>query len=119
MDQIGPSAFKVDFPGLKNVHPVFHASLLEPYKQSGEIPHPEAPKQHELGEFGDDVYYVDKIVDQRKNENDQWEYLVKWTGYPESENTWEPAANVTQKSLRELWATTKQIPRRRGARRRK
>lgn len=119
LDQIGPSAFKVDFPGLKNVHPVFHASLLEPYKQSGEIPHPEAPKQHELGEYGDDVYYVDKIVDQRKNENDQWEYLVKWTGYPESENTWEPATNVTQKSLREFWEKTKQIPRRRGARRRK
>ncbi|USP74003.1 retrotransposon nucleocapsid protein [Curvularia clavata] len=112
-EQIGPSAFKVDMPGLKNVHPVFHASLLEQYHPPGDIPHPEVPTQHELGETGDDVYLVDKIVGHRKNKDDQWEYLVKWTGYPDSENTWEPAANVTQKTLQEFWNKSNQVPRRR------
>jgi hypothetical protein len=37
MGQISLSTFKVDVPGLNNVHPVFHASLLEPFKQRGTI----------------------------------------------------------------------------------
>lgn len=110
--QIGPTAFKVDLPGLKSVHPVFHASLLEPYRQNESIPHPKVASQHQVGEYGDDVYYVDKILDHRKNSDDQWEYLVKWTGYPDSENTWEPAANITQKSLNEFWKKSNQMAKR-------
>jgi hypothetical protein len=37
MGQISLSTFKVDVPGLNNVYPVFHASLLEPFKQRGTI----------------------------------------------------------------------------------
>ena len=35
----------------------------------------------------------DFIVDSRKV-NGQLEYLVKWKGYPQEENTWEPVANL-------------------------
>jgi hypothetical protein len=87
VDQIGPSAFKVDLPGLKNVHPVFHVSLLEPYNPSRLIPHPEAPTHDTLREFGDDVYEVEEILDRKQNEDDQWTYLIKWAGYPDEENS--------------------------------
>lgn len=35
------------------------------------------------------LYEIDKIVKKRKNM-----YLIKWTGYPSSENTWEPEENI-------------------------
>ena len=103
VDQIGPSAFRVDLPGLNSVHPVFHASLLEPFDPKGTIPHPEAPKRDTLREFGDDVYEVERLVDRRRNEDDQWEYLIKWVGYPEEENSWEPGPNISANTLQKFW----------------
>jgi hypothetical protein len=100
---VGPSSFKVDLPGLQNVHPVFHASLLEPYSPEGAIPHPTMPIQDTLREHRDDVYEVERIVDRRRNEDDQWEYLIKWTGYPEEENSWERGANISANTLQKFW----------------
>lgn len=102
-DQIGSTTFRVDLPGLGSVHPVFHASLLEPYRPEGTIPHPSALKQDTLREYGDDVYEVEQILDRRRNEDDQWEYLIKWAGYPEEENSWERGANISANALQKFW----------------
>jgi hypothetical protein len=37
-----------------------------------------------------DVYIVEDIVDDRVNDDGHVEYLVKWKGFSEDENTWEP-----------------------------
>jgi hypothetical protein len=87
LTQIGPSAFKVDVPGLNNVHPVFHASLLEPFMPRESIPHPDMPITDTLRSYGNDVYEVDEILNRRRTEDDQWEYLVKWKGYNQEENS--------------------------------
>ena len=68
------------------VHPVFHKKLLE-----------RAPPDAELAtdiELEDDEYEVEEIRDLRKVGR-QWKYLVKWQGWPESQNTWEPKENLT------------------------
>ena len=39
------------------------------------------------------TYEVEKVVDS-KGSGKNVEYLVKWEGFPSSENTWEPAANL-------------------------
>ena len=41
-----------------------------------------------------EVYVVEAILDERQRRG-KLEYLVKWEGYPWSENSWEPAENVT------------------------
>ena len=41
----------------------------------------------------DDVYEVESIVDVREIEG-EIEYLIKWKGYPPSENTWEPKQSL-------------------------
>ena len=69
MAQYGPSAFKVDLPGLQNIHPVFHASLLEPFNPSSQIPHPEVEIAETLTSLGDDTWEVERIIKRRKDES--------------------------------------------------
>ena len=40
-----------------------------------------------------DEYVVESIVDKRIS-NNIVEYRVKWRGYTDEENTWEPAVNL-------------------------
>ncbi len=47
----------------------------------------------------EEVYIVEKVVGKRKAKNGKIEYLVKWQGYGEADNTWEPAANILTKIL--------------------
>jgi hypothetical protein len=43
-------------------------------------------------------YEIEKIVNHRKFRKG-FRYLVKWKGYPESENTWEPPENFDDKTI--------------------
>lgn len=42
---------------------------------------------------GEEEYSVEKILEKRLHHG-KVEYLIKWEGYPDSENTWEPQANL-------------------------
>ena len=78
----------------KPVHPVFHVSLLE--KANPNTPIVTKAEIH----TEDGEYEVERILEQ----DSQGQYLVKWKGYPHSENTWEPIENLTHcaKELREF-----------------
>ena len=110
--QIGPTSFRVDLPGLKSVHPVFHASLLEPFDPKGLIPHPDTPIVDTLRTFGDDVWEVDTILERKQDDTGQWLYHVKWTGFPDSENSWEPGVNISSNTLKQFWDKEKMTPKR-------
>jgi hypothetical protein len=74
------------------IHPVFHVSLLEPYREStilGRLPAPPPP----IKINGEEEFEVSKIIDSRINRR-RLEYLVHWQGYEVSERTWEPTANL-------------------------
>lgn len=103
MARIGPNAYRVDAPELKGIHPVFHVSLLEPFTPRGAIKSQSKLPVDTLRTFGDDVYYVEKILDRRTSSVGTWEYLVKWEGYPETENSWEPGPNISANALNEFW----------------
>ncbi|AFN82627.1 chromobox protein [Encephalitozoon romaleae SJ-2008] len=45
-----------------------------------------------------DIYTVDKIVGHRRRRGTK-QYLVKWEGYSDSENTWEDEKNIFCKKL--------------------
>ena len=51
---------------------------------------------------GYDEYQVESIIDQR-NKDGITEYLVKWLGYDDDKNTWEPHAHVADLMALDIW----------------
>lgn len=73
-----------------SIHPVFHVSLLEPYYQR-----PGAEPREPPGILidGETEYLVEAILDKRTYYG-KVQYLVKWEGYADTENSWEPSEHL-------------------------
>jgi Chromo (CHRromatin Organisation MOdifier) domain len=89
----GNLAFRLELSAsMGRIHPVFHASLLEPYQKTSwaeRLQEPPPPIEVE----GELEYEVREILDS-KMERERLFYLVDWVGYGPEERTWEPATNV-------------------------
>lgn len=89
---VNPLAYKLKLPSSMKIWPVFHASLLHPYKETTfhrpnfTLPLPELIDNEEEWE-------VEVIIADRKHYGKD-QFLVKWRGYPTSDNTWEPRENI-------------------------
>jgi len=91
--KLGPVTFELELPKAMRIHPVFHISLLEPSHTNAR------PGPVEIDEETQEPRYeVERIIDCQPIDG-QPHYLVKWLGYDESENTWEPEANLTQETI--------------------
>src|SRR5579863_5234085 len=91
---ISPVAYQLQLPHQWNIHPVFHASLLTPYVETDSHgPNYSRPPPDLIS--GEAEYEVEQIRSHRRHGRwKQLQYLLKWKGYPESDNTWEPADQV-------------------------
>ena len=103
LERIGRQAYRLDLgKWKKRIHPVFHVSLLEPYRgrPGAATRQPDA----EINEEGFEEWEVEAIVAHRtrryRGKTVKKEYLIKWKGYPSYENSWEPRANL--KNAKEL-----------------
>ena len=67
------------------VHPVFHVSLLKLYKGSN------YPNKHPPSEIigNNEKYEIKEVLDSHCLHR-YVQYLVKWKGYPDCDNQWEP-----------------------------
>ncbi len=105
---ISQVAYELELPSTMHIHPVFHVSKLKVVKDSGSaLPGrsvaeqaPERPPPELINEDGEEEWEVERILKKRtvkrgKNSK-RIEYLVQWRGYPEWEQTWEPARNLAQ-----------------------
>jgi hypothetical protein len=86
------SAYKLELPPRMRIHPVFHASLLTPYR-ANTIPGRVQPPPPAVIVDGVEEYEVESILDSRIR-NQRLEYLIDWTGYSPDERTWETATDV-------------------------
>jgi hypothetical protein len=84
IEKISSSAYRLEIPATWKIHNVFYVGLLKEYR--GETPTEPVqipPLMHEVEEFE-----VEEVRNHRSTEKGL-EFLVKWRGYTEEENTWQ------------------------------
>src|SRR5258707_10393540 len=92
--EVSPVAYQLNLPASWTIHDVFHASLLLPY-QENTTHGPNFSKPPPDLIQGTEEYEVEHLVNHRRHGKSRTlQYFVKWKGYPESDNTWEPAQNI-------------------------
>ena len=81
---------KLKLPASFRIHDVINVSRLRPYKPPtpGQMTTPPEPVEIK----GEPEYKVEEVLDSRLKQG-KLEYLVKWSGYTEDHNTWEPEEN--------------------------
>ncbi|RMZ86289.1 hypothetical protein DV736_g6486, partial [Chaetothyriales sp. CBS 134916] len=87
IDIIGSQAYKLDLPPQVRVHPVFHVSLLEPYR----LREGEDPAAHNLPEVMPDgtlEYEVEAIMDDRTIHGTT-QYRCRWKSWGPEHDTWQ------------------------------
>jgi hypothetical protein len=94
IQEVSPVAYQLELPWTWGIHDIFHSSLLSPYHETTQHglnfswPPPELIKDEE-------EYEVKAIRNHRRfGHSNALQYLIKWQGYPKSNNTWELADNV-------------------------
>ncbi|KAB5587867.1 Retrotransposable element Tf2 [Ceratobasidium theobromae] len=92
IEQVGTHAFKLSLPPSMKVHPVFHVTLLRPYERDDYGREPEQPPPIVV-ESGEKEYEVEQILNSKKTRG-KLHYLIKWKGYSEESNSWEPKEHV-------------------------
>ena len=101
LERIGPLAYRLDLPPSMPVHNVFHTVLLKPFHESVLHQTPPLPVSIEgFDEFEVEAIVAYKVKKGRKKGSTFREFLVKWVGYGEENNSWEPESHLT--SAREM-----------------
>ena len=93
LEQVNPVTFKLDLPPSMKIHPIFHVSMLEAYA-SNNIPNRITPAPLPIEIDGEEEYEVEDILD-AKYFGKTLKFLVKWKGYQDHDNTWEPETSLT------------------------
>ena len=95
-------AYEIDLPTGSRLHPVFHTSLLKPYKADPSnsrrviLPPPILPLDGEKG------WIIEQILDVRKKGNGH-QYLIKWEGFGDEDNTWETRTSLNDDEMLRIW----------------
>jgi hypothetical protein len=80
--------YRLELPTQWSIHPVFHIDLLMPYH---ETPIHGTNYQHPPPDLveGEEEYEVETVLASRRfGRGKKLQYLVKWKGYPDSDNQW-------------------------------
>jgi len=107
--------YHLKLPPTLCIHNVFHVDHLSPYK-GNKINGFELPPPKPITIEGEEEYKVDHIHDS-KMFGRTLKYLVRWKGYGEGKDTWEPAKNLahTPKKVVEFHACNPGAPRKLNA----
>ena len=92
LEQVGHVNFHLELPAHWKIHDVFHTKLLHPYTETKEHRENFTEPPPDLVE-GVAEWEVEKILDMRTRRS-QKQYLIRWKGYSDAHNSWEPWENI-------------------------
>jgi hypothetical protein len=99
LKQLSAAVYQVEIPKHWKIHNVFHTNLITPYKEM-ELHRPNFTRPPPDLVDTEDKYKVEKIIDvKQKGWGHKTHFLVKWQGYPTSDNSWEPEENIHVEEL--------------------
>ncbi|KAI5115564.1 hypothetical protein M0805_002929 [Coniferiporia weirii] len=93
---LSPLNYRLNLPPAWKIHPVFHASLLSTYTET-DIHGPPFTQPPPDQIEGHQEFEIEAIVSHKGNGN-RCRFLVKWAGYPSSENQWLPETELSHAS---------------------
>lgn len=106
---VSPSAIRIELPKRWRIHPTFHVSLLEPYRQSqkGLRPPAVAVEDEDAMDLDDEgLWEIDEILGSSCDSTGAIKYLVKWKGFPDEEDwteePWESFEGTGEGALRKF-----------------
>ena len=94
--RVGPVAYELELPQTWRLHPVFHTSLLRPFRTSEWSTRTQAALDDLELEEDDRSYEVERLLRWRwrgPSGRRHREYLVLWAGYSVDDASWTPASN--------------------------
>jgi len=94
---VSRTSYRLKLPQSWKIHNVFHATLLTPYK---ETPTNGSRYQEPVPELidGQPEWEVEQILGARKRRQ-QLQYLVRWKGFSDAHDSWEPLAHINADQL--------------------
>ncbi|XP_019058307.1 PREDICTED: uncharacterized protein LOC104816062 [Tarenaya hassleriana] len=99
IEKIGKMAYKLQLPERIKIHPVFHVSLLKPYKADPSDVDRNRSKRAPIPSTAQYTKEAEMILDRRpisKQGARYREYYIKWKGLPDSQNSWEKEEDLWQ-----------------------
>src|SRR6201996_2650671 len=91
------TSYQLQLPFMWKIHPTFHTSHLTPYKETREHgnnfmePPPDLINRQPERE-------VEKVLGSQQWHN-QLQYLIRWKGFSEAHDSWEPLTHINAKHL--------------------
>lgn len=89
LERIGNNAYKLELPPrYGRLHHTFHVSLLQAYRRRTGVVTPEP-----IDIDNEEEWEVEQILDHRQRGREN-EYYVRWKGFGEAHDSWEPAEHM-------------------------
>ena len=89
---LSPISYQLRLPKTWKIHPVFHATLLSPYRENN-VHGPNFPNPPPDLIAGEEEYEIERIL-RHRGPPSRRSFLIQWKGYSAEEDSWIPEQDL-------------------------